>query len=441
MPDFSTVEYAESSSGFVAYRTFGSGPTDLLLINDWFSHVGDLCRPDSPFLPILERLASFSRLILFDKRGVGMSDPLLSSDVPTLEEWADDVRAVLDAVGVERAAILGKGSGGTMATLFAASHPDRVTTIALINAWARLSRADDFPIGIPEAAQAQMLETPYMPPASVHAVAGETLRPQVIDWWQQYVRSAVSPRTSIAMRRWLFSVDVRAALPAVSCPTLVLSFLSSWIGPGHGRFLAEHIPHARLVELPGATDLLFAGDTETLVGHIEEFVTGHRRAPAADRVLATVLYTDIVNSTVEAERLGDRGWHELLDRHDRVVRDALAVGSGREVKTTGDGFVVTFDGPARAIRCAEAIRRDVRSLGLEVRAGLHAGEVEQRGAEIGGIAMHIGARVGALAQGGEILVSRTVRDLVAGSGIRFADRGTHILKGIEDEWQLYAVAD
>jgi class 3 adenylate cyclase len=441
MPDFSPVEYAETPGGFVAYRTYGTGARHLLLINDWFSHVGDICRADSPFLGILERLGSFNRLVLFDKRGVGMSDPLPSSSVPTLEEWADDVRAVLDAVAAERATILGKGSGAAMAMLFAATHPERVSHIALVNGWARLSEDDDFPIGVPKAAQARMLESPYMPPSAVHAVAGERLAPPVLDWWQQYVRSAVSPSTSMAMRRWLFSVDVRAALPAIGCPALVLSFTSSWIGPGHGRYLAEHIAQARLVEFPGATDLLFAGDTDGLVGHVEEFVTGVRPAPPPERVLATVLYTDIVGSTVKATRMGDRSWRDLLDRHDRVVRDALAAGSGREVNTTGDGFIVTFDGPARAIRCAEAIRRGVESLGLEVRAGLHAGEVEWRGQEVGGIAMHIGARVGALANGGEILVSRTVRDLVAGSGIRFTDRGTHTLKGVEDEWQLYAVAD
>jgi class 3 adenylate cyclase len=325
--------------------------------------------------------------------------------------------------------------------LSAATHPDRVSHIALVNGWARLSAADDFPIGVPTESQAQMLESPYMPAAAVHAVAGERLAPPVLEWWQQYVRSAVSPSTSMAMRRWLFSVDVRAALPAIGCPVLVVSFESAWIGPAHGRYLAEHIPQARLVELPGGSDLLFAGDTETLVAHIEELVTGVRPAPPPERVLATVLYTDIVDSTVQASRLGDRRWRDLLDRHDRVVRDALAAGSGREVKTTGDGFVVTFDGPARAIRCADAIRRGVRALGLEVRAGLHAGEVEWRGNDVGGIAMHIGARVAALAQGGEILVSRTVRDLVAGSGIRFVDRGSHALKGVEDAWQLYAVAD
>ena len=441
MPDFSPVEYAESAGGFVAYRTFGSGSSDVLLINDWFSHVGDVCQSDSPYLPVFRRLGSFARVVLFDKRGVGMSDPLPSSNLPTLEEWADDVRAVLDAAGASRVAIIGKGSGGVMAMLFAALHPDRVTGITLFNGWVRLSRADDFPAGASEAAQAEMLQAPYMPREAAHILAGEQLRPDVVDWWEQYLRSAVSPSTSIVMRRWLFSVDVRAALPSVRCPVLVLSHRGSWIGAGQGRYLAEHLPNARLVELPGATDLLFAGDTDTLVGYIEEFVTGVRPPPPSNRVLATVLYTDIVDSTMQAGRLGDRRWRQLLDRHDEVVRGALGAGQGREVNTTGDGFIATFDGPARAIRCAEAIRRDVHALGIEVRAGLHAGEVERRGEDIGGIAVHIGARVGSLAGAGEILVSRTVKDLVAGSGIRFEDRGTHVLKGIEDDWQIYAVAD
>jgi class 3 adenylate cyclase len=222
---------------------------------------------------------------------------------------------------------------------------------------------------------------------------------------------------------------------------LLLSFRGAWIGSGHSRYLAEHLPNARLIELPGATDLLFAGDTDTLVGHVEELVTGTRPAPPTDRVLATVLYTDIVDSTVQAGQMGDRRWRQLLDRHDQVVRDALLAGAGREVKHAGDGFLASFDGPARAIRCADAIRQGVRALGIEVRAGLHAGEVERRGDDIGGIAVHIGARVGSLAGPGEILVSRTVKDLVAGSGIRFTERGSHALKGIEDEWQIFAVAD
>jgi class 3 adenylate cyclase len=326
-----------------------------------------------------------------------------------------------------------------MAVLFAALHPERVRSLVLVNAWARLSWAPDFPLGIREADQEVMLRTPYMPPSSVDAVAGEPLSPAVQDWYQRYVRTAASPSTVIAMRRWLFSVDVRSALSAVSAPTRVVAFSDAWIGKNHGRYLAERIPGAELVTLPGGTDLLFAGDPDVVGDEIEEFVTGSRAVQPADRVLATVLYTDLVDSTSLASRLGDRRWRSLLDLHDEAVRDALQKGSGREVKHTGDGFVATFDGPARAIRCAEEIRARLGPLGLEVRAGLHAGEIELRDNDIGGISVHIGSRVAALAGAGEILVSRTVRDLVAGSGIVFIDRGVHRLKGIDDDWQLYSV--
>ncbi len=438
MPHGSSVEYAATTDGYVAYCTTGSGP-DVLLINDWFSHIGDIWRSDSPFLPFLNRLRSYARLIMFDKRGVGMSDPLAVPMLPTLEKWADDVSAVLDAAGSDRVSIVGKGSGGAMAVLVAALHPERVSSLVLINAWARLSWAPDFPLGIREEDQERMLETAYMPPASVDAVAGEALSPAVQDWYQRYVRTAASPSTVMAMRRWLFSVDVRSALPAVSAPTRVVAFADAWIGRNHGRYLAERIRGAELVTLPGGTDLLFAGDPDVVGDEIEEFVTGSRVAQPPDRILATVLYTDLVDSTGTASRLGDRRWRALLDLHDEVVRDALARGSGREVKHTGDGFLATFDGPARAIRCAEAIREGLQPLGLEVRVGLHAGEIELRPDDIGGIAVHVGARVAALAEPGEILVSRTVRDLVAGSGISFTDRGVHRLKGVDDDWQLYAV--
>lgn len=438
MPHSNPIEYAASTDGFVAYCTAGSGP-DVLLINDWFSHIGDIWRPDSPFLPVLDRLSSYARLIMFDKRGVGMSDPLAVPMLPTLEKWADDVSAVLEAAGTERVAIVGKGSGGAMAVLFAALHPEQVSSLVLINAWARLSWAPDFPLGIRESDQEAMLRTPYMPPSSVDAVAGEPLAPAVQEWYQRYVRTAASPSTVMAMRRWLFTVDVRTALSAVSAPTRVVAFADAWIGKNHGRYLAERIPGAELVTLPGGTDLLFAGDTDVVGDEIEKFVTGTRVVQPTDRVLATLLYTDLVDSTAVASRLGDRRWSVLLDMHDEVVRKALAEGSGREVKHTGDGFLATFDGPARAIRCAEAVRTGLRPLGLDVRLGLHAGEIELRGDDIGGISVHVGARVAALADPGEILVSRTVRDLVAGSGIAFEDRGTHRLKGVDDDWQLYAV--
>ncbi len=441
MRQVSAVEYGSSRGGAVAYRSCGEGPPDIVLVSDWFSHVGDMWRAGSPFLPVLERLSGFARLVTFDQRGVGLSDPVALHALPTLEEWVDDVRGVLDALDVTQATIIGKGSGGPMAMMFAATHPERVSGIVLVNAWARLGWADDFAIGVSPARQARMLETTYMPAEAVRALAGEPVSPALEEWWQAYVRAAASPSTTATMRKWLFEVDVRPALAAIRCPTLVLARQEAWIGSEHGRFLAEAIPGARLVELPGGADFLFTGDPESLLVEIEEFVTGERPQPVDDRVLATVLYTDLVDSTAHAAEMGDKRWHQFLDGHDRVVRDALGAASGREIKSTGDGFLATFDGPARAIRCASAIRSAVRALGLEMRAGLHTGEIEIRGTDIGGIAAQMGARIVATAAPGEILVSRTVRDLVGGSGIEFLDRGLHQLKGVPDPWRLYAVAD
>jgi class 3 adenylate cyclase len=439
VPPLSPIEYARRADAYVAYRTCGSGPPDLLLVNDWFSHVGDLWADDSPFRPVLDRLATLGRLVTFDKLGVGLSDPVPLGALPTLEEWIDDLRAVLDRLGVARSIVIGKGSGAPMSLLFAAMHPARVSGLVLVDGWARLSQADDFSIGTPERDQARMLAAPYMPPESVRYIAGEPLTPEVQAWWQAYVRNSASPSTSLTMRRWLFDVDVRAALPYVRAQVLIIARRQGWIGSEHGRYLAEALPGGRLVELPGAANFLFAGDTDALVCEIQEFVTGARPTPRADRVLSTVLYTDIVGSTSRASELGDRRWREVLDAHDKIVRVALRGMSGREVKNRGDGFLATFDGPARGIRCAMQIRDGVRTLGLEVRCGLHTGEVELRGDDIGGIAAHVGARIEALAEPGEILVSRTVRDLVAGSGIGFVDVGVRSLRGVPDEWQLYSV--
>jgi class 3 adenylate cyclase len=435
----SPIGYARRGDSYVAYRTAGNGPPDLLLVNDWFSHVGELWSEASPFRPVLDRLASLGRLVTFDKLGVGLSDPVPLGSLPTLEEWIDDLRAVQDTLGVDRSIVVGKGSGAPMALLYAATHPDRVSALVLVDGWARLSSADDFPIGTAEPAQARMLDEPYMPPESVRFVAGEPLTPEVQAWWQSYVRNAASPSTSMTMRRWLFDVDVRATLPSVRTQVLVIARRDGWIGSEHGRYLADSIPGARLVELPGAANFLFTGDTDALVAEVQELVTGARPAPRTDRVLATVLYTDLVESTRRASEMGDQRWRELLDEHDKVVRAALRTFSGHEVKSRGDGFLATFDGPARAIRCAVQLRSALRALGLEVRCGLHTGEIEVRGDDIGGIAAHVGARIEALATPGEIVVSRTVRDLVVGSGIEFEDRGVHTLKGVPDGWQLYAV--
>lgn len=437
MPQPSPVEYAPTHDGFVAHRHCGSGPPHVVLVSDWFSHQGDLWRADSPFRPVLDRLSSFAQLVTFDKRGIGLSDPVQLSTLPTLEEWVDDLRCVLDTLGIERAVIIGKGSGGPMAALFAATHPRRVSGLVFVNAWARLGNTDDFHLGVPEEIQEVMLETPYMPATSVEILAGEPVTGALEAWWQAYVRSAASPNTSSTMRRWLFSVDVRAALPSIQCPSVVICRKNAWIGATHARFLCELIPGSRLVVLPGSADFLFTGDTDELLVEIEEFVTGERPVPTDDRVMATVLYTDLVESTALASRLGDQQWSKVLDRHDRLVREAIETGSGEEIKHTGDGFLATFDGPARAIRCAGAITEEVGSLGIDVRIGLHTGECEIEGDRVRGLAVHIGARIASLAQPGQVLVSSTVKDLVAGSGIRFEEAGEHELKGVPDRWRLF----
>jgi class 3 adenylate cyclase len=435
------VRYASSGDGVVAYTTAGTGPPDLVLVSDWFSHVGEMWRSESPFLPVLERLSRFSRVITFDKRGVGMSDPVQWTGLPTLEEWVDDVRAVLDDLGSIGAVVVGKGSGGPMAMVFAAAFPRYVERLVLVNAWAQLGRTDDHPIGVPERVQEAMLATPYPPPGSFRTLAGGAKSPSLEAWLDSYLHLSVSPSTSLAMRRWLLAIDARAALPLVHCPTLVVAREDAWIGERHARHLSEHIESSTLVLLPGNEDLLFSGDVEALLGEIEQFVTGHAPARRTDRVLATVLYTDVVESTTHAAELGDRPWRGVLDEHDRRIRDALRRFGGTEIKTTGDGFLAVFDGPARAVRCAGMIRATFADLGIEVRAGLHTGEVETRGSDIAGLAVHIGARIAALASAGEVLVSRTVRDLVIGSELRFESRGEHELRGVPERWHVYALVE
>jgi class 3 adenylate cyclase len=393
----------------------------------------------------LARLASFSRLILFDKRGTGMSDPVPLDELPTLEQWMDDVKTVIDAAGAEQVALVAQGASGAMAMLFAATYPERVSGLVLLSSFATMMRHDDYPIGIPPSLADTMFEW-----LSGGWGTGDTLDvmgpsgaadPELRQWLGRIQRLSASPGTAATMIRWVLRIDVRDVLGAVRVPTLVLTRTDDqFVRPDHARYLAEHIPSARLVEVPGQDYLYFVGDSEPLLDEIQEFLTGVRAAPVPDRVLATVMFTDIVGSTEKAAALGDRAWRDMVERHHTVVRRQLDRFRGREVDTAGDGFFATFDGPARAIRCAEAIRDAVGALGMDVRIGLHTGECELLGDKISGIAVNTGARVGARAGAGEILVSRTVVDLVAGAGITFEDRGTHALKGIPGEWQLYAVA-
>ncbi len=436
-----TTRYAHSGDVSVAYQVVGEGPVDIVFAPGFISHV-ELVWEEPLLAPHYERLASFGRLILFDKRGTGLSDPVPGG--ATLEERTDDLLAVMDAAESERAAILGISEGGSMAALFAATHPERTSSLVLYGAWPRLLRAHDFPFGI------DSLELEKLVALTNHWGEGVALSsfapslgsdPRAREAWARFQRAAASPGMVRSLFQLYPEIDIRDILPAIRAETLVLHRTDDRIVPvGCGRYLAEHIPGARYVELEGDDHLWVAGNADALLDEVEEFVTGARRGPEPDRILATILFTDIVGSTERTAAAGDRPWATLLEAHHAAVRRELERFRGLEIDTAGDGFFVAFDGPARGIRCAVAIRDAVRSLGLEMRAGLHTGECEKVGNKLTGIAVSIGARVGALAGSGEVLVSSTVVDLVAGSGLVFEDRGEHELKGVPGPRRLFAVA-
>ena len=437
------THYAQSADGTnIAYQVHGEGQLDLVFVPGFVSHV-ELVWEEPTIARFLRRLASFARLIIFDKRGQGLSDRL--GRPPTLEESMDDLEAVMDAAGCERAAIFGISEGGPMSILFAATHPERVSSLVLYGTYARLMAAPDYPEGVSGRRfdeWTEMVRREWGGAVGVEFWAPSELgNPEFEQWWARLLRQGTSPSGAIELMNLYREMDVRAALPAIDVGVLVLHRSDDrLVPPRQARYLAERIRDARYVELSGADHLLTVGDQSQALDEVEEFLVGSRTAHDAERSLATILFTDIVGSTETAARLGDRRWRDLLERHDATVRRELAVHRGREVKTTGDGFLATFDGPARAIRCASAIRDDLQGIGIEVRAGLHTGEIETIGTDVGGMAVNIGARVGALAEPGEVLVSSTVRELVVGSGIEFQARGSHRLKGAPDEWRLFAVA-
>jgi class 3 adenylate cyclase/esterase/lipase len=435
------TRYARGAGGDIAYQVVGDGPLDLIFMSAWFSHVDGRWEEPS-FARMLRRLASFSRLLVFDKRGVGASDPL-PAEKTTWEEWADDVRAVMDAAGSERAAIVGVGDSGPIAMLFAATYPQRVSSLVVINTAARFTVAEDYQWGRSSKEVEQFLAL-QADTWGTGATVG-TLNPSMADderyrtWWARYQRMSASPNTSIRIGELIFSMDVRRVLDAIRVPTLVIHRADLQMATvEHGRYLAEHIRGAKYVELPGRDYFIYIGDTESVLDEIEEFVTGARRVHEVDRSLATVMFTDIVGSTDRAAAMGDRRWRDLIDAHDKLVQSRLEEFRGRYIKSTGDGFLATFDGPARGVRSAFAIRDSLAAYGIEIRSGLHTGEVELREDDVGGIAVHIGARVMDEAQPGEIVVSSTVKELVTGSGIHFQDRGEHTLKGVPEPWRLYA---
>jgi pimeloyl-ACP methyl ester carboxylesterase len=435
------TRYARSGDVHIAYQVAGAGPRDLVFVPGWVSNI-EVFWEEPSAARFLERLMSFSRLILFDKRGTGLSDR--SGELPDLETRMDDVRAVMDAAGCGRATLCGYSEGGPMCALFAATYPSRTSSVIMIGGYARLKRDAEYPEGRPLEAQEAWLET--MERTWGGPVGIETRAPSVADdpaarsWWARFLRMSASPAAAVTLTRMNYEVDIRHVLPVIRVPTLVLHNAGDrTIGVQLGRALAKGIHGATYVELPGIDHLPWVGNPDAILDEIEEFVTGARHGPEPDRVLATILFTDIAGSTERAAALGDRRWRDLLATHHGAVRRELGRFRGREIDTAGDGFLAAFDGPARAVKCAVAIRDAVRQLGIEIRAGLHTGECEVLGEKLSGIAMHTGARVAAHAKPGEVVVSNTVKDLVAGSGIRFQDSGVHSLKGVPGEWHLYSV--
>jgi class 3 adenylate cyclase len=439
------TRYARSGDYSIAYQVVGKGDLDLVYVPGLASHI-EVFWEEPAYSRFLHRLASFSRLILMDRLGTGLSDRLPANQVSTYEQRMDDIRAVMDAVGSERAAVLGWSEGAPLCALFAATYPQRTTALVMYGGVPRFVSDDDYQWGFPREVLDDWVE--QIVPAA-WGQDEELLRlwaPSVAEqpgprrWFVRFGRLAASPGAAQALFGMAQDLDIRDILPAIRVPTLVIHRTEdSLVEVEHSRYMAERIPDAKLVELPGVDHLWWFGDQDAIVDEVQEFLTGARSAPEPDRVLATVMFTDIVGSTKRAADVGDSRWRELLERHEAIVRRELERHRGHEVNTTGDGFLATFDGPGRAIGCARAIAEAVRSLGIEVRAGLHTGECEVMNGDVGGIAVHTGARVSAEARPGEVLVSSTVKDLVAGSGIEFEDRGTHELKGVPGEWRLYAV--
>ena len=435
------TQYARSGDLHIAYQVLGEGPIDLVIVPGWVSHL-ELVWQQPQAAAFLRRLGEFSRLILFDKRGTGMSDPV--THAPPVDERMDDIRAVMEAAGSTRASLLGYSEGGPLALMYAATHPDKISAVIGYGTYARVRHAPDYPQGMSdEEVQAffdafgQARATGEFYDVVVPSRHGDE---QFREWFARITRQSASPSLLVLYFESNMDIDIRPILRSVQAPTLVLHRVGdNVVRVQHGRYLAENLPGAKYVELDGGDHWPWFGDTEEVVEEVEEFLTGARHVPAAERVLATVMFTDIVGSTERLAQLGDRSWKQLLDQHDAVTSRQVERFRGRSVKHTGDGVLATFDGPARAVQCAQTILSATRAIGLDVRAGLHVGECEVRASDVSGMAVHIAARVVELAAPGEILVSSTIKDLVTGSGLEFVDRGYHELKGVPDKWRLFAV--
>jgi pimeloyl-ACP methyl ester carboxylesterase len=435
------TRYVASGDVNIAYQVVGDGPRDLILVPGYVSNI-EVFWEEPNLVRFLQRLATFSRLILFDKRGTGLSDRV--PDMPTLETRMDDVRAVMKAVGSERAALLGYSEGGPMCALFAATFPARTSALIMIGGYASRVRTLDYPWAPTAAERSRFIEVTRQEwggPVGIEDRAPSMATDERFrTWWARMLRMSASPGAAVTLLKMNTEVDIRHVLPSIRVPTLLVHHVGDRCLDVRGsRYMAERLPGAKYVELDGIDHIPWVGNPDAILDEIEEFLTGIRTGPDPDRVLATVMFTDIVGSTERTVELGDRAWRGVLEYHHALVRDELARFRGREVDTAGDGFFATFDGPARAIRCACAISKSVHHLGIDIRVGLHTGECEVIGEKVGGIAVHIGARVAGLAEAAEVLVSSTVKDLVAGSGIDFQSRGAHTLKGIPGEWHLFAV--
>lgn len=435
-----TVQYVDSGDLQIAYQVIGDGPLDILVAFEWGSNL-DIIREYPEIERFLQRLGEFGRVIHFDMRGVGLSDPV--EHLPPLEDWVDDINAVLSAVGSRRAALIGHGHAGQLCMLYAAMHPDRTAALVLVNAYARLRRAADYPAGFPPEAEEWIVE--LIRKSWGTGLPLSSLNPGMVEGprgWERTARlerASGSPRRAVLKQQLAFEIDVRDVLRAIKVPTLILHSRDNIFSRrDQGQYLADHIAGARLVEVAGRNHSPFYAEAHEMMDAIEEFLTGARHTPASDRQLMTVAFTDIVGSTAIAADLGDRRWHSLLDIHETVARREIDAARGTLVKLIGDGLMMTFDGPARAVQCMRSIEDQLLPLGLPIRAGVHTGEVERIGDDIGGIAVHIAARISAMAGAGEVLASSTVRDLVAGSGINFEDRGEHTLKGVPNAWRIFA---
>jgi pimeloyl-ACP methyl ester carboxylesterase len=437
------TKYAKSGDVSIAYQVLGSGPLDLIYVMGWVSNI-DYFWLEPSMNRFLHRLSSFARLIVFDKRGTGLSDK--TAQLPTLEQRMDDVRAVMDAVGSQRAALFGVSEGGPMSALFAATYPERTSALIMYGSYAKRVWSAEYPWA-PTPEQRQLFFD-AIKSGWGGIVDLATLAPGVMNderfkqWWSSYLRHSASPADALALAKMNTEIDIRHILPTIHVPTLVIHRTGDLdISVGGSRYMAQQIPNAKYSELPGNDHLPWVGDAEKILNEIEIFLTGALHSSEPDRILATCLFTDIVGSTETAQSLGDGRWRDLLQSHNSVIRNQLIRYRGREIKTTGDGFLATFDGPARAIRCACSIRDELRRLGIEIRAGLHTGECEIIDEDISGIAVHITSRIMSIAAPGEALISSTVKDLVAGSGIHFEKRGLFSLKGVPGEWEIHAVVN